>query len=117
MSDQQQFDKLNESVQRLTVKTETYQTFVAQHVEEQRAMNRHLKDRLDDHEGRIRSVERWQYGKDATLPKRIISAETIEESIRTLSQGQENLRLVIAKWGGGIAAALVIVQIILKIFW
>ena len=97
--------KLTESVNRLTVKVETFCTIASAHIEEQKATNKHIAERLEAHDREIKDLNEWRAVQNATTVPQV---RQHQEAITQIKQ-------TLAKYAAGIAVAIVLIEIGIKL--
>lgn len=84
MADDQFNSDLNETIRELTRQLAEYSTITRRHIGEQEKINRHLTLAADNHDERLRDLEKWQAVLEATMPKKWLNAEAVEAELKKL---------------------------------
>lgn len=109
----EKIDAQGKSMHDLAVNVGQQTTVVQRFVTQQESHNRHINAAIDKMNDRIGSLEQHRAVLEATLPRRLVPAETIEARFEIVEAKADKINLTLAKWAGIAIAAMTGANLIL----
>ncbi|MBI1369038.1 MAG: hypothetical protein GC162_10340 [Planctomycetes bacterium] len=105
-------EEMRHDIRDLTRQVTEYTTVTRRHIAEAEKLDRKVDRMLEDHEGRLKSLEVWRGGVDRSLPTKLIDGAQIEADIDRLDADVVAIKTTLAKYGGIALAIWTVAQFV-----